>query len=355
MARADRGPRGRRRPVRGVLALAAAASLALAGCGQDPAAVEQDSGDEEVPDPGGPEQLTAPDPSGEQRSHQAMREALRAVYGSATLTDTDDVLPGARDLETELQRLAVDPQECKQHVITSAMPVPADALIAAAQVSAGESGSDGSGSGDSEGSDGSEGSGRSGGSSGSSSGPLTAGREATVMSFLDVEAAAARIDGEQEGVENCPDYTTSRGSDSDADSDDEGDDEGDDVSTETTVEEESVRTAAEQGFAVIREVSGGGSTSRSVNVLLREGAQLVTVSASVDGELSSDSTEKAVETVQEEAARVLGEVAGEDLSLEEESDDDSGDDSGDGDSGGGSDGSDSDSDSDGDDGSGDQG
>ncbi|WP_010523733.1 hypothetical protein [Nesterenkonia sp. F] len=331
--------------MRGVLALAAATSLALAGCGQDPAAVEQDSGDEALPDPGGTEQLTAPEPSGDQRSHQAMREALRSVYDAATLTDTNDVLPGARDLETELQRLAVDPQECKQHVVTSAMPVPDDALIAAAQVSAGESGSDED---DSESSGGSEDAGGSGDSAGSSSGPLTAGREATVMSFLDVEAAAARIDGEQEGVENCPSYTTGRSSGSDGE-------EGDGVSTETTMQEEPVRTAAEQGFAVIREVSGGGSTSRSVNVVLREGAQLVTVSASVDGELSSDATEDAVEAVQEEAARVLGEVSDEDLSLEEEPEDDSGDDGseGAGDSGDGSSGEEDSSDgSDGSDGDG---
>lgn len=342
MVRAEPRPVGRRRRV---LALAAAASLALAGCGQDPAAVEQDSGDEALPDPGGPEQLSAPEPSGDQRSHKAMRTALRSVYDSATLTDTDDVLPGARDLETELQRLDVDPQECKQHVVSSAMPVPDDALIASAQVSAGESGgSDESGdsddSGDSEGAD---------GEGGSSSGSMTSGREATVMSFPDVEAAEARIDGEQAGVENCPSYTTTRSS---------GD--GDGVSTETTVEEESVRTAAEQGFAVVREVSGGGSTSRSVNVVLREGAQIVTVSGIVDGELSSGETEDAVETVQDEAARILGELTGEDLSLEEpeesegESDGDSSDsgDSGDGsDSGDGADDADGDADGDSDDGS----
>lgn len=317
-------------PRRRMSVLAAAGMLALAGCGPDPAAVEQDSEGGSIPDPGGVEQLTAPDPTGDQRSHEAMREALSAEFPAATLTDTNDVLPNLRDLETELQRLSVDPQNCKAYVVSSAQPVPDGALIAAATVPS-ESESDSESGSESDSGSGSDSPG---------AGMTNARREATVLSFREAEAAEARIAGEQEGLENCPSYTASRSQDAG-----EGSGEGDDssVSTTTEVDEESVRTAADQGIAAVREVSGGGETRRTVSVLLRQGAQIVAVSAAVEDDLSSDEIEETVETVQQEAADVLAELTGEDLSLPEPEDEDSEDedsedeDSAEGDGGGSSD------------------
>lgn len=71
-----------------------------------------------------------PEPSGNQLSHEEMREKLEARYPEAALSDTTDYWAGLRDVETELQRLVVDPPECKQFVVRSAVPVPAGALVA---------------------------------------------------------------------------------------------------------------------------------------------------------------------------------------------------------------------------------
>ncbi|MGJ9374059.1 hypothetical protein [Nesterenkonia sp. CF4.4] len=71
-----------------------------------------------------------PEPSGNQLTHDEMREQLAARYPDAALSDTTDYWAGLRDIETELQRLVVDPPECKQFVVRSAVPVPAGALVA---------------------------------------------------------------------------------------------------------------------------------------------------------------------------------------------------------------------------------
>ncbi|KUG58839.1 hypothetical protein [Nesterenkonia jeotgali] len=104
-------------------------------------------------------QQQVPEPAGNQLSHDEMREQLESRYPDAALSDTEDYWAGLRDIETELQRLVVDPPECKQFVMRSALPVPAGALVAYADgtVEAGDAAEDpgeGSGGGSEEGSEG---------------------------------------------------------------------------------------------------------------------------------------------------------------------------------------------------------
>lgn len=100
-------------------------------------------------------QQQVPEPAGNQLSHDEMREQLQSRYPDAALSDTEDYWAGLRDIETELQRLVVDPPECKQFVMRSALPVPAGALVAYADgtVEPGDA-AEGPGEGSGEGSEG---------------------------------------------------------------------------------------------------------------------------------------------------------------------------------------------------------
>ncbi|EXF25907.1 hypothetical protein BG28_10395 [Nesterenkonia sp. AN1] len=104
-------------------------ALLLTGCDATPAEQPGTPAAEPGTSSGGVGQQV-PEPSGNQLSHEEMREQLEARYPDAALSDTTDYWAGLRDVETELQRLVVDPPECKQFVVRSAVPVPAGALVA---------------------------------------------------------------------------------------------------------------------------------------------------------------------------------------------------------------------------------
>ncbi|MBO0595629.1 hypothetical protein I2485_07850 [Nesterenkonia sp. E16_7] len=103
--------------------------LLLTGCESTPAEQPGTPAAEPGTSSGGVGQQV-PEPAGNQLSHEEMREQLEARYPDAALSDTTDYWAGLRDVETELQRLVVDPPECKQFVVRSAVPVPAGALVA---------------------------------------------------------------------------------------------------------------------------------------------------------------------------------------------------------------------------------
>ncbi|MDZ5076129.1 hypothetical protein [Nesterenkonia sp. HG001] len=291
-------PGRRRRPSAVAVALAVSGVLMMAGCGDDPAIADRDRGGGPIGDPGGDQQLRAPEPEGNQLSHEEMREALEEHFGEATITDTDDVLPGLRDLDTELQRLRVAPQECKQYVVESASPLPDGSLVAHAVQAGSVGGSeDSGGSGDSEDSE----------DTGSGS------VEATVYTFAEWESADALLSGEQDGVALCDTYTATRPS---------GEEDGEPPVTEVTVEEVSMSSAADASLGLTQELRADGATSHLVAVMLRHGSQVVLVAEAGAEAPEEDEVEDLVEQLQEQAAAVLSDLTGEDLALEDEDDDD---------------------------------
>lgn len=295
-------PGRRRRPPVLSVALAVSGVLMLAGCGEDPAITEQDPDSGPIGDPGGEQQLSAPDPQGEQLSHEEMRDALEEHVSGAGITDTDDLLPGLRDLETELQRLVVDPQECKQYVVESASPLPDGALMAHA-VQGGSAGEeDPEDEGDSDDSDDAD--------------PADSAAEtleATVYSFADWESAEALLSGERDGADLCDSYTASRGS---------GEEDEDSLDTEVSLEEIPLSSAADGALGLAQEITADGSASHLVAVMLRQGSQVVLVAEGVDEEPDEDEAEDLGEQLQEQAAAVLSDLTGDDLALEDEDDDD---------------------------------
>ncbi|GAA1157830.1 hypothetical protein [Nesterenkonia sandarakina] len=171
-------------------------------------------------------QQQVPEPAGNQLSHDEMREQLQSRYPDAALSDTEDYWAGLRDIETELQRLVVDPPECKQFVMRSAVPVPSGALVAYADgtVEAGDAAEDpgeGSGGGSEEGSEGDS----SGGSGTETEGEPEAGVLEAAPEFQlasNQEQQAQGEDSEGEGSEGAD----SEGADSEG-ADSEGESSGD--------------------------------------------------------------------------------------------------------------------------------
>ncbi|MDS2171313.1 hypothetical protein Q7C18_01205 [Nesterenkonia sp. CL21] len=312
---------GRRRRVIPVLAVGGA--LVLTGCADDVAVRDSGGGGGAIGDPGGAQQLSAPEPEGSQLSHEEMREALESEFSGASITDTDDVLPGLRDLETELQRLRVNPQECKQYVVESASPLPDGALMAhAIQQDDGESGdSDGDTDGDSDGD--TDGDSDSDTDGDSDSDGADGAREVTVYSFTDWRSADAYLAGEEDGLQLCESYTVTR---------DVGGDES--PSTEVALELLSVGTAADAGLGLTQEMTVGDESTHLVAVALRQGSQIVLVAEAPNEEPEDDDVEDLVEDLQEQAAAVLSELTGDDLSLEEDEEDTDGDGEGEEDSDG---------------------
>lgn len=329
--------------------LALTGLLALTACEAD-VPDQQGPGDVGDYDAESFDELSAPDPSGNQLSHEDMRGVLEDHLEGADLTDSDDYYPNLRDIETELQKLAVDPADCKQYVVQSASPVPEGALIVHADTSGGESsdesgggdgatpgGGSGEGSGDgdaaapsggfsvtsltrpleNEGGDGDSGDDGSGGedsgdggsaedgddASGDEEGDepvevdLPSGRQATVYSFQDSRASDAFFDGEQTGMENCGSYTVTRGG--------IGEDDEPDAESSTSVDAVEVDSEAEDALGIYREVESDGSTEQSVAVLLRHGSQVVLLAAPTEGDLDEDESEAAAEQLEGEAHAVL--------------------------------------------------
>jgi len=331
-------------------ALGLAAMLLLSGC--ETTTVENST--EPLSDTGvspGDAAAQVPEPSGNQLSHEEMREQLQARYPEATLSDTSDYWAGLQDIETELQRLVVDPPECKQFVVRSATPVPAGALVAFADTSGGSAGEDAAGedrepegSGDSAGEsseadpeassddvasdsmirlastedepsedegasedgsgegsrensdDGSESEGDSESDSEEEPEPVTvdlpAERQAVVYTFQDWRAADAHFSSEEEGLESCDAYTASRAGDEAAE-------------TSTSVDSVDVSTEADAALGITRRISSEGTTEHSAAVILRTGSHIVTVMVPLADSLSEEEAEVAVDELETEAADLL--------------------------------------------------
>ncbi|TLP75792.1 hypothetical protein [Nesterenkonia sphaerica] len=233
--------------------------LALAGCAAE---VEAD----DSPLGGGPldgsmaeAQAAAPDPRGQQLSHEEMQQALEDSLGRATITDTDDWWPTLRDLNRELQRLRVEPTDCKTYVTASALPVPPGALGVLAEMDESRT---------------------------------------VVYTFTDAESAQEYVESEREGVEGCHEHTVTR---------DLGTEE---VEAETTVTELRLRTGAEEGLAVRTVMEAPETVQRELTVLLRHGAHAVLASEPEDSEADQ---EEALVELEARAAAVLSAVVEEEI------------------------------------------
>lgn len=235
------------------------AALALTGCEDDPEAEGSPLGGGSLDSSVAEAQVAAPEPQGQQVSHEDMVEALEDTLGSATITDTDDWWPNLRDLNRELQRLEVQPVDCKPFVTASALPVPTGALGALAE------------SGDSQ---------------------------TVIYTFEDSAAAAEYVDSERLGVERCEEHTVIR---------DLGEDE---ARAETTLTELQVRTGAEDGLAVGRLMDASDATQRDLTVLLRQGPHTVLAAEQEDPDAEQ---EEAIAELEARAAEILSAVAGEEI------------------------------------------
>ncbi|MGJ9424846.1 hypothetical protein ACHABX_03260 [Nesterenkonia halotolerans] len=329
------------RRARAGITLGLLAMVLLTGC--ETATVEDST--EPAGDAGtsaGDSQAQAPEPTGNQLSHEDMRAQLEARYPEATLTDTDDYWSGLRDIETELQKLVVDPPECKQYVVRSAVPVPAGALVAfadgsgAAESGGGEesgreaeepeaSGSDsgadsgaavqlasteedsedGANGGDSDGEESSSDSGEDGNSEDSEQDgedseeepePVTvdlpAERQAVIYTFPDWRAADSHFTAEQDGLDECDSYTAQRSAD-------------DAVETSTSIDRVDLSSDADAAYGITRRISSAGENEHSAAVTLRTGSHIVTVMVPLQDSLSEEEAEVAVVELEEEAADLL--------------------------------------------------
>lgn len=239
--------------------VATLSALAVTGC-------EAELEDDDAPLGGGSldssvaeAEVEAPDPRGQQLTHEEMAQALESTVDSAAITDTDDWWPNLRDLNRELQRLAVDPTDCKPYVTASALPAPLGALGALAE-------SDDS--------------------------------QTLIYTFEDADAAQDYVDSERMGLERCQEHTVTR---------DLGDEE---VEAATSLTELSVLTGAEDGFAVGREMEASDTTQRDLTVLLRHGPHTVLTAEPEDPDADQD---EAVAELEARAAEVLSEVVGEEI------------------------------------------
>lgn len=124
-----------RRPLSSLLGISMAAVLLLTSCSDGASEEETGQPTEETPSNPADEGSSAPDPTGDQLSHDDMRSAVEARLSGATVTDTDDYWGDLRSIETELKKLDVEPVDCKQYVVESATPVPDGALLVHADTS----------------------------------------------------------------------------------------------------------------------------------------------------------------------------------------------------------------------------
>lgn len=333
------------RSARAVSAVALAGLLALTACEAD--LPDQDGGSGAGGSGGqGFDELSAPDPRGSQLSHEDMREVLEEHLSGAGITDTDDYYASLREIETELQKLAVDPTDCKQYVVQSASPVPEGALIAhadtgdagqsedeqddggqddAEQESSGDDAADaeasavgfsqaavtlpleGEDGADSE-EDAEEGSGGGEDAEGEDAEEdeepvqveLPADRQATVYTFQDWRAADAYFSGEEDGLDSCGSYTVTRGG--------IGEEDEPEAETSTSVDAFEVTSEADAVLGIYREIEAEGSTDHSVAVMLRGGSHLVVLTAPAGGELDEEEAEVAAEELETEAYGILSDL-----------------------------------------------
>lgn len=301
-----------------------------------------------------------PEPSGNQLSHEQMREQLQARYPEARLSDTSDYWAGLQDIETELQRLVVDPPECKQFVVRSATPVPAGSLVAFADTGSADEGGDPESSGDSAGTDpdadpeassadvpsdsmirlastedeASEGEGGSGEGSGENSGEGSsndADADADADTDSETESnGASEGDSEGDSEEESEPVTVDlpaerqavvytfqdwRAADAHFSSEEEGLETcdaytasraGDEAAeTSTSVDSVDVSTEADAALGITRRISSEGTTEHSAAVILRTGSHIVTVTVPLADSLSEEEAEVAVDELEVEAADLL--------------------------------------------------
>ncbi|WP_156837172.1 hypothetical protein [Nesterenkonia alba] len=257
---------------RAALVLSCTAAVLLTACGPEP----QQAPEEISGGPAGQVEdmaVTAPDPTGEQLSHEELRSALES-HTSGDITDTDDYWEHQRELNTELQRLSVDPPQCKHHVVSSALPVPTSALAAFA---------------------------------------VAETTETHAYTFPDASAAQGHLRNEEQGLGSCSEYTVTRDVD------------GQQTDSTTQIEEVELHTGAEQGIALQREVQTEGS-EYAVAVMLRQGAQIVAVIAEQEASLSDEEAADVVVDLQVQAAAILSELTGEEITVPEPEDDEENDD-----------------------------
>ncbi|GAA4829192.1 hypothetical protein GCM10023354_04600 [Garicola koreensis] len=220
-------------------------------------------------------QVTAPQPAGDQHSHDRMREALEDSIDGAEITDTDDWWGSLRDLNRELQKLRVEPAQCKSFVTSSALPVPSGALTAIAQHEQ---------------------------------------RQTAVYSFEDPDEAQTYANQEAEGAQKCDGHTVTR----------ELDDE--QIETETALDEVEVRSGAEDALAVSHAMEAADETQRGLTVLLRYGSTVVVNAATLDEPLDEEPREELAVDLEAQAAAVLSTLTGEEVTAPEpEPEDDEGD------------------------------
>ncbi|MCH8564572.1 hypothetical protein LTH96_02300 [Nesterenkonia sp. LB17] len=350
-----RAAQRRRRPTVGA-ALGLLGVLLLTGCESSPA--EQAGTPAAEPDTStGGVQQQVPEPSGNQLSHEEMREQLESRYPDAALSDTSEYWAGLRDIETELQRLVVDPPECKQFVVRSAVPVPAGALVAYADETT-ESAEDRSDEQPEEPED-AQGDPEAG----------TFGDRARfqLASTEDDESGDDSADESESGEDADPEGDGASGDpgngDSD-DSDDSGDSENggsedeeepepepvtvdlpgarqaviytfrdwraadaylaaeedgldscdsytasrggeDSAETSTSVDTVDVSSTADAALGTTRRISAEGETEHNAAITLRGGSHIVTVAVPLEDALSEEEAEVAVEELQAEAADLL--------------------------------------------------
>lgn len=337
------------RPARAVTALALTGLLTLTACEAD-LPQQGDAGGAGGFEGEGFDELTAPDPRGSQLSHDDMREVLEEHYSAAGVTDTDDYYASLRDIETELQKLAVDPTDCKQYVVQSASPVPEGALIAHADTSDSggdseespeeeESPEDGDTGDDTdpeasasaggfsrttvmlpfgEQSDGDDEAGNGGGGDTDADDDdendgeddsdedepvevdLPSDRQATVYTFQDWRAADAYFSSEENGLDSCGSYTVTRGG--------IGEEDEPEAETSTSVETVEIASEADSSLGIYRETETEGSTEQSVAVMLRDGSNIVVLTAPAGGDLDEEESEAAVEELEAEASAVLNDL-----------------------------------------------
>lgn len=246
------------------LITALTAALLLTSClGEAPDEGEQDPANPDDLPTGQAEETiaTAPDPTGEQLDHSQMRDALEAHAGGP-ITDSDEYWPHIRDINTELQRLAVDPNACKPYVTASALPIPSAALAAFAE---------------------------------------DEDRQAAVYTFPDADAAQAYIDNEQRGTGQCSEHTVTRDMD------------GTEVEATTEIDEVEILSSADAHLALQQEVRDDDGTQHAIGVILRHQAQVVAITRPLSEPLSQDDAESAVVQLEAEAAAILEELTGADL------------------------------------------
>lgn len=256
-------------------------ALLLSACGtaaqEEP---EQDTGGGAAD--GGMDQVQAmaPDPTGDQHSHDQMREALEESIDGAEITDTDEWWESLRDLNRELQKLRVDPAECKSFVTASALPVPSGALTAIAQHDQ---------------------------------------RQTAIYSFEDADEAQAHAEQEADGAQKCDGHTVTRELDDD-----------EQIETETALDEVEVLSGAEDALAVSHAMEAEGETQRGLTVLLRYGSTVVINAATLDEPLEDEPRQELVVDLEAQAASVLSALTGEEITAPEPEpeDDEEGEDNG---------------------------